>query len=192
MKIRLIIYILLSTALATYVKAQELPSPVRHHFTSINQVGLLTGSAGQAATIQTINGLTWSKWFAGVGTGIDYYGTRSIPLFVDLRRNFNTKAKGLFVYADGGINFPWISDGQKQSRPYTGTSSKGLYLDAGAGLRFKLKNSSALILSAGYSYKQVKDRTDLMTIWIWPTPEKSYEYYKYDYRRIVMKIGLEF
>jgi hypothetical protein len=192
MKIRLIFYILLSTAIAKYVAAQELPSHVSHHFTSINQAGLLTGSAGQAANIQTINGLTWSKWFAGVGTGIDYYGTRSIPLFVDLRRNFNTKAKGVFVYADGGINFPWISDGQKLSRPYTGTSSKGVYLDAGAGLRFKLKNSSALLLSSGYSYKQVNNKTDLMTIMIWPTPEKTYEYYKYEYRRIVMKLGLEF
>ena len=96
MKIRLIIYILFSTALAKYVKAQETPLLVSHHFTSINKAGLLTGSAGQAANIQTINGLTWSKWFAGVGTGIDYYGTRSIPLFVDLRRNFNTKAKGVY------------------------------------------------------------------------------------------------
>lgn len=191
MKIRLIFYILLSTAIAKYVAAQELPSHVSHHFTSINQAGLLTGSAGQAANIQTINGLTWSKWFAGVGTGIDYYGTRSIPLFVDLRRNFNTKAKGVFVYADGGINFPWISDGQKMTRGYTATSSAGVYLEGGAGLKFRMKSNNAFLLSAGFSYKEVKDKTELMSIWIWPTPDKTYETYKYHYRRIVVKLALE-
>lgn len=191
MKIRLIIFGLLLAGLHNYVKAQKASANVSRHFTSINQVGLLTGSAGRAASIETINGITLEKWFAGIGTGIDYYGTRSIPLFVDVRRALTTKAKSPFVYADAGMNFPWISDKQKLNRPYTGTSSTGIYFDAGAGFRFKLKNSSALALSAGYSYKEVNDKTDLMTIWSWPTPEKNYEYYKYQYRRIVVKLALE-
>ena len=192
MHVRFIIFSLLFTGMYKQLNAQEHSETSNIKFTSINQVGLLTGSAGQSASIQTINGITKDKWFAGIGTGIDYYGTRSVPVFVDVRRTLGNSLKSPFLYADGGINFPWISDGQKLSRPYTGTSSKGVYLDAGAGLRFKIKNSSALLLSAGYSHKQVNNKTDLMTIMIWPTPEKTYEYYKYEYRRIVMKLGLEF
>ena len=191
MHVRFIIFSLLFTGMYKQLNAQEHSETSNIKFTSINQVGLLTGSAGQSASIQTINGITKDKWFAGIGTGIDYYGTRSVPVFVDVRRTLGNSLKSPFLYADGGINFPWISDGQKMTRGYTATSSAGVYLEGGAGLKFRMKSNNAFLLSAGFSYKEVKDKTELMTIWIWPTPDKTYETYKYHYRRIVVKLALE-
>ncbi|MCW3110153.1 MAG: hypothetical protein JWQ09_4659, partial [Segetibacter sp.] len=45
-------------------------------FSAINQVGLLTGSRGEAVTVQTINGIKKDKSFAGAGVGFDFYGDR--------------------------------------------------------------------------------------------------------------------
>ena len=191
MYVRFIIFSLLCTGMYHPLHAQQQIENSKIKFTSINQVGLLSGSAGQSASVQTINGFTKARWFTGIGTGIDYYGTRSVPVFVDVRSTLSNKLKRPFLYADGGINFPWISDGQKIARGYTATSSPGVYLEGGAGLKFKMKNNNAFLLSAGFSYKEVKDKTEMMRIWIWPTSDKTYETYKYQYRRIVVKLALE-
>lgn len=161
-------------------------------FSSINGVGLLTGQSGQAAILQSINGVKTSKWFAGVGTGIDYYGTRSIPLFLDVRHTLGNKTKSPFFYADGGINFPWITTDQKLNRSYIGKSYQGVFLEGGAGLQLIMKNKTALLLSAGYSYKEIKDEAEMVSIWIFPNPIKNTEIYRYHYRRIAIKLALQF
>ena len=161
-------------------------------FKSINQFGLLTGGNGQSGTLQTINGVQLNKWFAGVGAGIDYYGTRGVPLFLDVRKELLNKKNSPFIYADGGIHIPWATAAQNQNKAYLGEDKKGAYFDGGLGIKLQTKSIGAILLSAGYSYKQVKSKAEMFTIWSFPTPVRSYEYYNYQYRRIVVKIGLEF
>lgn len=160
-------------------------------FSSLNQVGLLSGGRGEAWMLQTINGIKKDRWFAGAGAGLDFYNERTIPLFFDLRRELNNRKNTPFVYADAGANFSWLSSIQREQKQFP-TSSPGLFYDFGAGWKLSGKNNRGFIVSAGYSFKQVKEK--VKSFWWITTPETPFEpvseqRYNYLYRRIVIKAG---
>jgi hypothetical protein len=105
MKKSMLAILLFATAYVS--QAQTETAAKRYSFRSINQVGLLEGEQGSAFQLQTINGLQYSKWFAGIGTGLDYYSLRTIPLFGDLRWHMWDNGKTPFIYAGAGTNFVW-------------------------------------------------------------------------------------
>src|SRR3977135_1033301 len=76
-------------------------------FRSLNFVGLLEGETGSAFQLQTINGLQRNGWFAGIGTGLDYYRYRSIPLFFSVSKKIGNKKSGFFISMDEGLNYAW-------------------------------------------------------------------------------------
>lgn len=161
-------------------------------FSSINQVGLLSGYRGEAFMLQTINGIKKEKWFAGAGTGLDFYKERTIPLFIDIRRDFGNKKNTPFAYADAGINFLWLNFIQREQKQFP-TSSPGLFYDIGVGWKLSGRNNRGLLFSAGYSFKQVKENIKY-TWWPAPTPQlesENYQRYNYLYRRIIIKLGLQ-
>ena len=67
---------LLTLFLTIGLMAQQKP-----RFSTQNMVGLLVGGSDNAPQVQTINGLVYRNWFTGIGTGIDWYYQRSIPVF---------------------------------------------------------------------------------------------------------------
>lgn len=161
-------------------------------FSSINQVGLLSGGMGEAFMLQTINGIKKDKWFAGAGTGLDFYRERTIPLFVAIRRDLINRINTPFVYADAGISFSWLNSFQKQLKQFP-ISSPGLFYDLGIGWKLSGKNNRGYVFSAGYSFKQVKEKVKY-SWWPAPTPRlesENYERHNYLYRRIVIKVGFQ-
>ncbi len=159
-------------------------------FNSINQVGLLSGGKGNSWMVQTINGIKKDKWFAGAGTGMDFYNERTIPLFLDLRRDVTNRKNTPFVYADAGINFLWLNSIEKVQKQFP-TSSPGLFYDFGIGWKLSGNNDRGYIFSAGYSFKQVKEKVKY-SWWPAPTPQlesENFERYNYLYRRVVIKVG---
>ena len=159
-------------------------------FSSINQVGLLSGSSGEAFMLQTINGLKKDKWFAGAGTGLDFYRERTIPLFLAIRRDLINRINTPFVYADAGINFSWLNSFQKQQKQFP-ISSPGLFYDLGIGWKLSGKNHRGYVFSAGYSFKEVTEKVKSLW-WLAPAPQlesENYESHNYLYRRIVIKAG---
>jgi hypothetical protein len=184
----LLIIILFSIFLSFSSTGQD----VKAKYSTVNQVGLLSGAKGDWLTVQTINGVKKQKWFAGAGVGLDYYNVRTIPLFLDVRRYMLNKKNTPFAYADAGINFLWLNDSQKAEKSFP-TSSPGLFYDLGIGWKLSGKNNGGFILSAGYTFKQVKEKVKYMW-WPAPTPQleaENYERYNYLYRRIVVKVGLQ-
>ena len=160
-------------------------------FHSINNVGLLEGQAGSAFQLQTINGVQHQSWFAGIGVGLDYYRYRTIPLFIDVRKEFGEKKNKFFVYADAGINFSWVTDKQKMLYATNDKFKNGFYFDAGAGYKISVNKNNSLLLSVGYSFKKVEE--DNITYFITPGwPIISPEKYDYSLNRLVIKIGWEF
>lgn len=166
-------------------------------FSSIIQAGILEGSAGKTyGQLQLINGIEKDKWFYGLGFGIDYYGSkRSIPIFVDARINLLARKNTPFIYADGGYNVSWLRDDEKLF--FMGTNYKargGLFYETGVGYKIILKNKVAMGLSAGYSFKEQKEyftirRFDqLLPEGFTQTPE----IYKYQFRRISLKLSCSF
>ena len=178
--------------------AQQQKGINRIQFHSINQLGLLNGETGSSCQIQTINGIQYKSWFAGIGVGLDYYRFRGIPLFADIRKTFGAAKNKLFVYGDGGIHFSWVTDKEKtvNGRPQS-KFSNGLYLDGGIGYQIQLSPKNALLLSVGYSYKQMKETAPVY--YFYPMivggdypqsqPTNSYNYHL---NRISIKVGWEF
>src|ERR1700748_880249 len=82
--------------------AQQKSVAMTWQFHSINNIGLLEGQAGAAMPLQTINGLQNKSWVVGAGVGLDDSRFRTLPLFVDIRKEFGTTQSKFFLYADAG------------------------------------------------------------------------------------------
>ncbi|MDQ6813224.1 MAG: hypothetical protein M3040_05785 [Bacteroidota bacterium] len=160
-------------------------------FSSVNQAGLIVGVNKESAMVQTVNGVRKNKWFAGLGFGIDFYVERGVPLFVDIRRDLTEKMNTPFVYLDGGLYCPWLNFIQKEQK-LTTRNSAGAYYDIGLGWKLSGKNNRSFLLSAGYTLKQDKGKS---TVQIWnPVTraiDNSNDSYQYNYRRVVLKLGIQ-
>lgn len=156
-------------------------------FSSINQLGVLNGTWGVGGLVQSVNGVRYKTWFAGVGAGIDVYKRGSIPVFLDVRKDlFNTPATP-FIYVDAGVHFPdkkIVSENQWTNSEY----AKGFYSDAGIGYRMGKKTRSGFLASAGYSYKYVKRLTYYTPCGFGGCDGNAYTYRSY-LHRISIKLG---
>ena len=153
--------------------------------------GVLAGSSGRDALVQLVPGIAYKGWFAGVGSGLDYYYWRGVPVFLDVRKVFQNSIP-FFLYSDVGWHFPWIEDAYKTDNWYTEDFNKGLYYDVGAGYHVKIGRSHALLLSVGYSGKKVTSIRKLLNI-PQDTDERLYTT-KFDYNlhRVAIKLGFQF
>jgi hypothetical protein len=150
----LVLLLMMTTGL---VSAQTKSLQNTWQFRSFNTIGLLEGQAGSAFQLQTVNGAQYNSWFAGLGLGLDYYRYRTIPLFLDLRKEFGKTVNKLFVYADMGIGFSWLTDQQKNIYYSDDHYGNGLYNDLGIGYKLSVGKNSGLLISLGYSYKKLTE-----------------------------------
>lgn len=166
-------------------------------FQSTNNAGVIIGGHNQAFQLQSINGIRYKTYLAGIGIGRDDYYFKTIPLFLDLRKNLSEKKSTPFVYLDLGASIPW-----DRAKIETWTSSyykTGFLYDMGIGYSVPIKGKFAFNFSAGYSEK-ILNETRETSSWIWidymPGPaSSSYKDtadYRYTFRRISLKIGFSF
>lgn len=200
-KIKIFFSLILLLMIFNYGSAQQQAASNHWSFQSIANVGLLEGQTGSAFQLQTVNGARYRSWFAGVGLGLDYYRARTIPLFIDIRKEFGKSAGKLFVYADGGISFNWLTDGQKDSYWLDDQYHNGFYSDLGLGYKASIGSKSELVISLGYSYKKLRETytgpypyyyppvnyyTDL------PPQNTSKDQISYSLNRLSIKLGWAF
>ncbi len=136
--------------------AQQGPSAKKWKPYSVVSAGLITGQLGASSDMQVIHGLGYHNWFLGLGTGLDYYRFRGIPVFIDLRKEFGHAKIRPFLYTQGGIQFNWLTANQKAAGTTAAAFSNGFYYGAGGGYKWAFNAKNALLLSAGYSYKHVR------------------------------------
>lgn len=171
-------------------------SPWQYH--SINNVGLLEGETGSAFQLQTINGVNYKSWFAGVGVGLDFYRLRTIPLFADFRKEFGKSNNKVFVYSDIGINFSWVTDQQKTNYVQNDKFHNGFYGDWGLGYKVMVNRKNNLLLSLGYSYKRTVETYDQfyynpgINIIQGSQSDDQSQKINYSLNRLTIKIGWEF
>ena len=175
--------------LLVHFNANSQAKSSRVSFSSISKVGLAVGEADNALAVSCINGVQKGNWFAGIGTGIDFYKKRSVPLFLSVQKEFSTTSRRPFVYADGGVSFRWLKSDDFMKT--NSTSSPGLYYECGLGWKIRFKNNTALLFSAGYSYKQVKEKANYYWYTTDPLYADTYEQYNYKYRRVMIRFGLQ-
>ena len=182
------IWMIVSVSAFSQSELMAKPKPVFH---SINQLGMLEGEGGTAFQIQTINGLKYRKFFAGVGVGLDYYKIRSIPVFLDLRHLLLKEDRAPFVYIDAGWNFPWYKPGEDLTAwGWEVSTGSGLFYEGGFGYRFPFK-TTALLISAGYSYKAYT-YTEKYTWTCIGCPGEYRYHYSHRLRRASIKLGFSF
>jgi hypothetical protein len=164
-------------------------------FRSQNYVGYLGGENEGALQLNTINGFQRKLWFAGVGTGLDYYYQRTIPLFASFSRYFTSRPNSFYVSADGGANFLWD---KSTANLFNGQSNNGrfrpsLYYGAYAGYKFGvIKNKGSLMFNVGYSGKQIRESVTVPMPCINPPCPESEQHLKYDLKRISVRMGWMF
>jgi len=129
-------------------------------FSSQNYIGLLEGERGSAFQLQTVNGTKYHSWFTGVGTGIDWYYRRSIPLFLSIEKHFiKNGARNFYLTANSGVNFPWKSNNNYNEFGYSVQSTPaGFYGEGGLGYKIGLgKKNDALLLQSSYTFKHIRE-----------------------------------
>jgi hypothetical protein len=154
-------------------------------FVNMTSIGFLAGSSmnGQVApfTMQTVNGYhTSGGLFAGVGTGIEFFTTSYLPLFLDLRYDLFGKDVGPYLVAKGGYGVALTSDRNEYGTEYEYWG--GPLLGAGIGLKIKTREHLAWDISLLYRYQE----TSYSEIYDWN--EQLYEYTDI-YRRLEIRIG---
>ncbi|MDB5193208.1 MAG: hypothetical protein JWQ96_2771 [Segetibacter sp.] len=163
----------------------------KYNISSINQLGLLTGERGEAVQIQTINGVAKGNWFAGIGVGIDAYADRTVPLFLHTQHQFLKGSHSPVMYAAGGFSLPYLNFIQKEQLGIPNLETTPMY-DIGVGWKFFMRGNRGLLLTAGYSYKQIKGSRELWKITIWPAGATTWETIEKNYTRISIKVGWQF
>lgn len=163
----------------------------RPHVHTNASVGISSGESAAKPLFQLVSGLSFDRWFTGIGAGLDQYNLKSIPLFADWRMHFG-KTRSTFIYVNGGYNFPHnnkstIVNYYKTTDHFYG----GLYMDAGFGYRIRLGSWHRLSLSAGYSQKKINDKIGYTYPCLVPPCTEQIYIYHYDLGRIVTKVSWE-
>jgi hypothetical protein len=159
-------------------------------FTSYNSAGILLGQSNPQLSLQSVNGVQYGPWFAGVGVGLDYYYMRSVPVFIDLRRLIIPK-KNLYLYADAGVNYPYLKKPKEEEMWYNAEHQQGLYLDGGLGYLFSAEKQTGFF-SIGYSTKRLRETIEHAYIWGPPDRPVQKDNLRYQFNRVIVKAGLRF
>jgi hypothetical protein len=182
----LIVLVFISISLAAQKKV---------FFSSENYIGLLEGERGSQFQLETINGIKYRTWFAGVGIGIDWYYKRSIPVFLSINKGvFKTQNRSFFITADGGVNFPWEKSDYANEWGYTVKKMiPGIYCEGGLGYRIGMrKTNDALLIQLGYSYKYMEEKIKNNYTGFIPPPEYPDDHFNYHLKRLSLKLGWNF
>jgi len=163
-------------------------------FYNITQFGFLQGEKQHTYSIQTINGIGWRKYNAGIGISLDNYGYQSLPVFADLRYSLLKKNKtALQVYGDAGLNVPLRSNELPAKLPNGQPWNKlhvSFYGEAGLSYSVAIQRKLLLVAGLGFNYKTFKytetDYTGDITM-----PEQQYDY-TYHYSKYVVRMGFGF
>ncbi len=161
-------------------------------FSNIEQVAFITANKPNSINLETINGVKYGTWSAGIGLGIDWQKARSIPLFLDARKYFGLKKNSWFIYADVGKNVWWEKntngDFFTTVTPYKST----YFTEAGIGYLFQLYKKT-IFISGGYGYKNIQYSANYTNYLSGFYPADYYSYQMNTYiNRLVFKIGIQF
>ncbi len=183
-------WLIITVLLPIQIFSQENSGRSRLH--TIATVGMVAGQSTVKPLAQIEAGVSRDRLFAGIGAGIDQYRFKSIPLFLDGRWHFG-KTRSVFIYGNGGYNIPF--DNKSEYDNFFKSTDRfygGLYFDAGFGYRVRLNASHRIMMSAGYSQKNMTNRITYSFPCFSPPCNESQDEFHYKLGRIVTKLSWEF
>ena len=142
-------------------------------FVNMTSIGFLVGSSynSQVApfSLLMVNGYRAPNGlFAGFGTGIEFFSTSYMPLFLDLRYDLIGTDVVPYVLAKGGWAAPLSSDRTEYDISYE--YSGGPLFGAGIGLKIRTRNHFAWDIEVLYRYQE----TSYKEIYEWNNQEYDY------------------
>lgn len=162
-------------------------------YRSYNYMGVVAGDSKSAYQVLTTHGVGFNNWYAGIGTGIDDYRNRSVPVLLSLVR-YLLPQNNLFVNINGGPNFVWGKS--ERNRLWNQLDSKampGLFAEAGFGYRLETaKKGQGVLFGTYYSYKNMKERFTVPGVCNNPPCENMNEYINSSFSRWAFKVGFVF
>ena len=109
-------------------------------------------------------------WAVGMGSGIDYYRFRTVPLYIQGRKWIGQRKNKPFVLASAGLNLLALYPSQKTPNswwawpgpdPWVNTQTRyfngGYYAEVGGGFAFLNKKQRGLTLSLSWVRKTLKE-----------------------------------
>jgi hypothetical protein len=133
-------------------------------YTGSLEAAVVKGSYEANGAISTGHGIKYKNWSVSIGTGVDYYRYRSVPVYFDIKRFMTAGNKQFFVQASAGMNIAWPTAGQKLAQrwwsswwPNSDTLSfnNGFHSKAAIGMVLNPKDRVKAGFTLGWSYKSL-------------------------------------
>lgn len=182
---------------ASQVNAQKGNNKINKDFYLLPQTSLLVGNDYKSGQFLLSGMLEQKGWGIGIGTGIDIYKLRTIPVFAHLQKDI-TKGGPLFTYLRLGGNIVWPTESQAKGIESPFFNSKvsfqsGLYADLGVGYKLGISKKNPVTISVGYSRKTVMKTFYDTIIQDFPPyhTEKSEHSYQYNLNRLALAVGIK-
>ena len=142
-------------------------------FVNMTSIGFLVGSSYNAQvapfSLLMVNGYRVPNgFFAGIGTGIEFFSSSYMPFFLDLRYDLIGTDVVPYVVAKGGWGVPLSSDREEYDITYE--YSGGPLFGAGVGLKIRTRNHFAWDIELLYRYQE----TSYKEIYDWNNQEYDY------------------
>jgi hypothetical protein len=136
--------------------------------------------------LTSTNGIQYGSFFAGIGTGIRYWGNDFlVPLFLHLSidLSINRKIKGFFLCADLGNQF-----GTRQSNSFGDKETGNFFATYGLGYQFPVSKQLKLYLKTTLCHQKTKAAGDYSGL----GPSTYQESYDPTYLFFRVSLGLKF
>jgi hypothetical protein len=140
------------------VKSSRLHVPSSGYFNRTD-MGVLTGSGNNEKnaifSTHMVNGYKInSRFYPGLGIGIEFYEQAVVPLFADVSYHFSRNVLSPFVRGSVGYSMP-VEDPPENWGMHTNNNG-GLMYAAGLGTLIRLNGHNAISLSLVYRFQSLK------------------------------------
>jgi hypothetical protein len=160
-------------------------------------VSLMNGTSEVGAQLSALAGVELSKgWTAGLGSAIDYYYFRSVPVFVEVKKYFGNGPRRLFAFGATGVNLAWPTDEDQMKLSrwniVGGNDFRfGMYADIGIGYTLYNRHQRGLFTGLGYSVKTMSE-SHTEQIWNGLTTDQAQRKTDFTFSRVLIRIGYKF
>lgn len=188
---KILLFIAVSCALQASAQRKE-----KTVFNVVPSVGFINGS-GSVSGLLDLTALVRKKdWAFGIGSGIDYYRIRTVPVFLAARRYLGTAPA--FVYGSAGytiaapLESQYLHSGSFWINNSRSSFSNGANAEAGIGYSFAPTKKHALELAIGYSVKTLREGYTEYIYRDFPpyTSDLTEHSFHYTFSRAVVRIGI--
>jgi hypothetical protein len=161
-----------------------------------SEIGILNGKSQVNIQVLGMAGIQKKKYSLSLGSGFDYYGYRTIPVFVEGKRFLGEGNRKIFIYLRSGLNIAWVLS-EQQRVIYTSTGkefskfSNGLYADAGIGYTLYNTKGRGIFLGLGACMKNLSENYNDY-VWNGASSTLTNHDVKYSFNNIQLRIGYTF